>query len=165
MQKAEGGAPPGAELRKRFGLRLADLRRWRHEYWIVYWQGAKGTFFYPKWQFIDMGTILPGIQEVLQMFQSRDQWHVMRCFLGERYYLGERRPLDLLRAGEIEIYNQERLHRSHRSLGLQPPTQFAINQREQGSGSSWATPAFHRNLEWKQNNKLNPPETVSPKAA
>ena len=55
-------------------------------------------------------------------------------------------------------YNQER---PHRSLGLQTPAQFAKNQREQGSGSSRATPAFHRNLEWQQNNKLKPPETVS----
>jgi putative transposase len=54
-------------------------------------------------------------------------------------------------------YNQER---PHRSLGLQTPAQFAKNQREQGSGSSRATPALHRNLEWKQNNKLKPPKTI-----
>ena len=59
-------------------------------------------------------------------------------------------------------YNQER---PHRSLGLQTPAAFAKNQREQGSGSSRATPSFHRNLEWKQNNKPKPPETVSPTVA
>ena len=61
-----------------------------------------------------------------------------------------------------QYYNQER---PHRSLGLQTPAAFAKNQREQGSGYSRATPAFHRNLEWKQNNKLKPLETVSSKVA
>jgi len=57
-------------------------------------------------------------------------------------------------------YNQER---PHRSLGLQTPRQFAKNQDEQVSGSSRATPAFHRNLEDKQNQKDKPKplETVS----
>jgi len=41
-------------------------------------------------------------------------------------------------------------------LGLQTPAEFAKNQREQGSGSSRATPAFHQNPEWQQNNKLKP---------
>ena len=59
-------------------------------------------------------------------------------------------------------YNQER---PHRSLGLQTPAEFAKNQREQGSGSSRATPAFHRNLEWQQNNKLKPPETIPSQVA
>lgn len=59
-------------------------------------------------------------------------------------------------------YNTER---PHRSLGLQTPAAFAKNQREQGSGSSRATPAWNRNLEWQQNNKLKPPETVSSKMA
>ena len=57
-------------------------------------------------------------------------------------------------------YNQER---PHRSLGLQTPSQFAKNQGEPVSGSSRATPAFHRKLEDKQNqkDKLKPLETVS----
>lgn len=57
-------------------------------------------------------------------------------------------------------YNTER---PHRSLGLQTPAAFAKKEREQGSGSSRATPAFHQNLEWKQNNKPKPPETISSK--
>jgi Integrase core domain len=59
-------------------------------------------------------------------------------------------------------YNTER---PHRSLGLQTPAAFAKNQREQGSSSSQATTAFHRNLEWKQYNKPKPLETVSSKVA
>lgn len=40
-------------------------------------------------------------------------------------------------------YNEER---PHRSLSLQTPSQFAKNINAQGSGSSRASPAFHRNL-------------------
>jgi len=54
--------------------------------------------------------------------------------------------------------------RPHRSLGLQTRAQFAKNQRKQGSGSSRASPAFHQN-QWKQNNKLKPPETIPSQVA
>lgn len=41
LQNAEGGAWFGVELRKEFGLDLADLRRRRAEYRIVYWRKGK----------------------------------------------------------------------------------------------------------------------------
>jgi hypothetical protein len=70
------------------------------EHRIVYWRDAKHDFHYPKWQFTPTGAILPGVQEVLQIFRSEDEWGVMSYFLGKRQQLGDRRPLDLLRQGE-----------------------------------------------------------------
>jgi hypothetical protein len=102
MQNAEGGAWSGSELAQHFKLSAAVLHRRRREYRIIYWRDAQHDYFYPKWQFNEAGALLPGIQDVLQLFQSQDEWRVMRYFLGSRKQLGDRRPLDLLRAGEVE---------------------------------------------------------------
>ena len=100
MKNAEDGAWTGQELRAHFGLTPATLHKRRVEHRIVYWRDAKHDFHYPKWQFTPTGAILPGVQEVLQIFRSEDEWGVMSYFLGKRQQLGDRRPLDLLRQGE-----------------------------------------------------------------
>lgn len=101
MMKAEGGAWTPAELAKLFGLSSATLHKRRISHGIVYWRDARNQFFYPKWQFNEAGALLPGVPDVLQIFRSADEWRIMRYFLGPRSQLGERTPLDLLRAGEI----------------------------------------------------------------
>lgn len=102
-QTAEGGAWTGAELQARFGLTPAVLHRRRKEHRIVYWRDARHEFHYPKWQFTPTGALLPGLQEVLQTFHSDDEWRVMSYFLTPRPQLGNRRPLDLLREGHLEL--------------------------------------------------------------
>ena len=100
MQNAEGGAWTGAELEARFGLTPANLHKRRAEFRIVSWKDAKNQFHYPKWQFNPAGVLLPGVQEVLQIFRSSDDWRVMRYFLAPRHQLGDRTALDLLRSGD-----------------------------------------------------------------
>jgi hypothetical protein len=103
MQAAEGGAWTGSELEGgHFQLTPATLHRRRKEHRIIYWRDARHNFHYPKWQFTPGGALLPGIQEVLAVFQSRDEWRIMSYFLGKRPQLGDLRPLDLLRQGEVE---------------------------------------------------------------
>lgn len=102
LQKEEGGAWTGAELNEHFGLTSATLHKRRSEHRIISWKDAKNRFHYPKWQFNDAGVLIPGVQEVLQTFQSSDEWRVMRYFLAPRHQLDDRMPLDLLRAGEVD---------------------------------------------------------------
>jgi hypothetical protein len=102
LQQAEGGAYSSAQLGEQFNLSAAVLYRRRNEHRIVYWRDPKNSYFYPRWQFNEAGALLPGIQEILQDFKSQDEWRIMRYFLGPRKQLGNRRPLDLIRAGEIE---------------------------------------------------------------
>ncbi len=102
LKATEGGAWTGQELQKRFKLTPATLHRRRKEHRIIYFRDGRHDFHYPIWQFTPGGAMLPGIQEVLAKFQSRDEWRVMRYFLGKRAELGDRRPLDLLRDGERE---------------------------------------------------------------
>jgi hypothetical protein len=102
MQAAEGGAWPDAEFRRKFHLSSAVLHRRRKEHRIVYWRDARNGFHYPKWQFTETGAPLPGIQDILQTFQSQDEWRIMRYFLGPRKQLDGQRPLDLLKAGRLD---------------------------------------------------------------
>jgi hypothetical protein len=102
LQNADGGAWSGADLKSRWGLTAAVLHRRRKERRIVCWRDPRHNFFYPQWQFTEAGALLPGIQEILQIFNSDDEWRIMRYFLGPRKQLAGRRPLDLLRSGEMD---------------------------------------------------------------
>ena len=99
---AEGGAWDGNDLSQKFRLSPAVLHRRRKEHRIIFWRDAQHNFFYPKWQFTESGALRPGIEEILNTFNSSDEWRIMRYFLSARYQLGEKRPLDLLRAGRVE---------------------------------------------------------------
>ena len=101
MQETEGGSWTGTELERRFGLTPATLHRRRKEHRIVFWRDALHEFHYPRWQFTPTGALLCGLQEVLEVFRSQDEWRIMRYFLGPREQFGGRRALDLLRAGEV----------------------------------------------------------------
>jgi hypothetical protein len=102
LQGAEGGSWSGQELLSKFNLTSATLHKRRKEHRVVFWRDAQHQFHYPKWQFTVTGALLPGVQEVLQTFRSFDEWRIMRYFLAQRSQLGDRTPLDLLRAGEVE---------------------------------------------------------------
>lgn len=111
MQKAQGGAWTGAELQARFNLNPATLHRRRTEHRIVFWRDAKENFHYPKWQFTPTGALLPGLQEVLQIFRSADEWRLMRYFLTSRQQLENLTPLTLLQKGEKDkVIAHARIH-------------------------------------------------------
>ena len=111
LQTVEGGAWTGPELQTLFNLTPATLYRRRKEHRIIYWRDARHNFHYPKWQFTPSGALLPGIQEVLTMFQSEDEWRIIRYFLGKRAQLGGDRPLDMVHRGEKEkIVAHARIH-------------------------------------------------------
>jgi len=101
-KEAEGGAWSGNKLNEQFNLSPATLHRRRKEHRIIFWRDARHDFFYPKWQFTESGALRPGIEEILNTFNSSDEWRIMRYFLSTRHQLGEKRPLDLLRAGRVE---------------------------------------------------------------
>jgi hypothetical protein len=102
MQEAEGGAWTGRELEERFELTPATLHKRRKDLRIVWWRNARNKFHYPKWQFRDNGTLVPGVAEVLQVFGSQDEWRVIRYFLSHRHQLGDQTPLALLLKGEVD---------------------------------------------------------------
>jgi len=86
------------EAAQLLGISVTKLiYRWRcHR--LIAWKRGKAIRF-PVCQFKD-GKLLHGVEEVLQIFQSDDQWRIMLYFLGNRRSLAKERPLDLLRRGE-----------------------------------------------------------------
>jgi hypothetical protein len=95
----EGGSISSTEAASLLRVaRTTVLGRWR-AHRIVGWKQAKAVWF-PLWQF-DGAKLLPGIEEILKIFHSDDQWRVMMYFLGNRLSLDGRRPLDLLREGKV----------------------------------------------------------------
>lgn len=56
---------------------------------------------FPAWQFTDRGTV-PGLEQVLQALADHDEWMQNVFFISPNTRLGGRRPLDLLREGEIQ---------------------------------------------------------------
>jgi hypothetical protein len=56
---------------------------------------------FPAWQFTDHGTI-PGLERVLLALTDHDEWMQNVFFINPNTRLSGRRPLDLLREGEIQ---------------------------------------------------------------
>src|SRR5439155_14075465 len=56
---------------------------------------------YPAWQFSESGTI-PGLEEVLRLLTSQDEWMQIAFFLSKDPRLNGATPLDALKAGNLE---------------------------------------------------------------
>jgi hypothetical protein len=95
----EGGSVSTEQAARLLGeSERSTLRLWRHHR-LVGWKRGRSVRF-PVWQFAGR-KLLEGIEEVLQILDSDDQWRVMLYFLGNRRSLAGRRPLDLLREGKV----------------------------------------------------------------
>ena len=61
--------------------------------------GRRG-YRYPAWQFTPDG-VLPGLSQTLRALGDQSAWIQLSFLLNENAWLNGRRPLDLLRQGEI----------------------------------------------------------------
>jgi len=61
----------------------------------------KRGYVFPAWQFTERGTV-PGLEQVLLALADHDEWMQNVFFVNPNTRLGGRRPLDLLREGEIQ---------------------------------------------------------------
>ena len=82
------------------GLTVRELLDRAHRKQLVVWREPAGPCRYPKWQF-GSNKLLPGVVDCLQELNSSDQWAVLRFFLVASEQAKGRRPLDLLRNGEV----------------------------------------------------------------
>jgi hypothetical protein len=103
LVESDGGSCSLAQAAQRLRLpEEAILKHVKASRLVVWrdWREESLPYRFPGWQFEGSG-LLPGIVKVLQVFRSADQWRVMLYFLSKRLSLGRKRPLDLLRAGEV----------------------------------------------------------------
>ncbi len=81
--------------------RSATRHRQRKKHRILNWRDARHEFHDPKWQCNGNGALLPGVQEVQQVFRSHDEWRLMHYFFGARHQWSNHRPLDLLMEDQV----------------------------------------------------------------
>jgi hypothetical protein len=62
--------------------------------------GRRG-FGYPAWQFSERGT-LPGLEAVLDVLRLHDDWTKLVFFTSENAATNGKKPLDVLRSGDVE---------------------------------------------------------------
>jgi hypothetical protein len=100
MLKAEGGALSGPQLAAHLGVTPQGLGR-KRERNQVFWLEVGDGFVFPAFQIGETG-LLPGVREVLAAFQIDDPWMRVHFMLSGERRLGGRRPIEVLREGQIE---------------------------------------------------------------
>jgi hypothetical protein len=104
LLEAEGGTMGSHEVAELLSItpQAVDKRR-KAEKLLALSTGRHG-YRYPVWQFDEhsQGGTIPGFEEVMGSFEVEDPWMRASFFLRRNGRLGDRRPLDSLRGGEVE---------------------------------------------------------------
>lgn len=100
LLKAEGGALSAAQLSEHLAITPQGLGKKRDKNQI-FWLEVGDGYVYPAFQLGPNG-LLPGIREVLDAFTINDPWMRVHFMLTGDYRLGGTRPIDALRAGQID---------------------------------------------------------------
>jgi len=102
LLNAEGGTVTASQVAEILGItRQAVDKRRRAGQLIALSIGRRG-YAYPLWQFETTGKTLAGLESVLDALRDHDSWMQLSFMLNPNSRLDDRRPLDLLREGEIE---------------------------------------------------------------
>lgn len=99
LLKAEGGVLSAPQLAGHLGITPQGLGR-KRERGQVFWLDAGEGYVYPAFQ-IGSNGLLPGIRDVLDAFEENDPWARVNFMLTADARLGGRRPIDVLREGDI----------------------------------------------------------------
>jgi hypothetical protein len=99
LLKAEGGVLSAPQLAEHLGITPQGLGKKREKN-QVFWLEVGDGYVYPAFQVGPSG-LLPGIREVLDAFEEEDPWARVNFMLTGDTRLGGRRPLDVLREGDV----------------------------------------------------------------
>ena len=105
MAAEEGGNISAEEAARWLKITKQSVLNLYHAGKLLGWRTQKqGAVRFPVWQFSENGR-LPGFEEVLTKLNAGhllDDWGKIGFFLQTHQLLGDRRPLDLLRASQLE---------------------------------------------------------------
>ncbi len=101
LLSADGGTFTVNQVKDLLGISRQAVDKRRKADQLVAVELPRRGLRYPAWQFAGSGT-LPGLIEALRILHSHDSWARVRFFVTRSDRLAGRRPLDLLRKGEIE---------------------------------------------------------------
>jgi hypothetical protein len=96
----EGGVLTSCEVAARLGVNVRSVYRMRRGGRLLGIRLPNGQYRYPVWQLTERG-VLPGLHDVLQSFCGMSPWARTAWFVGGNTVLEGRRPVDLLRAGDV----------------------------------------------------------------
>lgn len=109
LQEAEGGSISLAEAAARLRIPAGTVLRWYHGGKIIGWRESKNAVRFPVWQF-QGGKVLPGLADVIVLankgWDCLSDYGRMLFVLSHLGSLQGRRPLDLLREGDVERVKQ-----------------------------------------------------------
>jgi hypothetical protein len=104
MVKAEVLASPDMlssdQVAALLGMTRQGVDRRRRQGRLLALQGERRGYRYPAWQF-EGGQVLPGLAEAMARLEDHP-WTKYRFFLIREASLGDRTPLEALRAGEVD---------------------------------------------------------------
>ena len=104
LMQADGGSRSAEAAAGELGISTAAILKLYHRGQIVAWNdGRPNAARFPVWQFKDR-ELLDGLEETLKILSAGCRLHDfgrMLFFLSNQGFLGGKRPLDCLRAGEV----------------------------------------------------------------
>ena len=70
---------------------------------ILSLKNSRQEIRFPTFQFRPDGSLVDGIGSVMKLLPTQNAWAVLNFMVRSQLQLGNRRPIDLLRAGEVEL--------------------------------------------------------------
>jgi hypothetical protein len=104
LTEAEGGSLAAEEAAKVLGMsKVAILKRYQNGRLLAWREERQNAVRFPRWQF-ENGKVLEGLEDALARLKAGgplDDFGRLLFFLSHSRFLGGKRPLDCLRAGEV----------------------------------------------------------------
>jgi hypothetical protein len=101
LLSADGGALTASEVAKMLDISRQAVDKRRKAGLLLAVELPKRGLLYPAWQFSETGATLWGLDQVMAALHEHDSWAQARFFVTSNDRLNEKRPLDVLRAGEV----------------------------------------------------------------
>jgi hypothetical protein len=101
LLSADGGALTASDVTKLLDISRQAVDKRRKAGQLLAVELPKRGLLYPAWQFSETGALLPGLVVVLAALREHDPWAQARFFVTSSDRLNDKRPLDLLRDGDV----------------------------------------------------------------
>ena len=103
--EAEGGSVGAAEAAAIMGVSERSLEERRRGGTVLVLPVGDERYAFPRWQFDgdSQDGLVPGLSRVLRSFSVTCPWMQAEFMLAPEDRLGDRRPLDVLKAGEVDV--------------------------------------------------------------
>jgi len=96
-----GGTLTEEQVAEVLGISRQAVEKRRRAHTLIALTTGRHGYRYPVWQFTKSGKALPGLDDVLRALGPHDEWMQAAFFVGKNPRLGDRTPIEILKAGEI----------------------------------------------------------------